>query len=1160
MSENYRLLTAVALMALATSVLSGQTFQGGVRGVVTDPGGAAIPNVKVDLINASTAEQRSTLSNAVGEYEFTSVNPATYTLQAEAPSFKKFEAKGVVVATAGFPTVDIKLQVGDVTQVVDVNAEAAAVETENASTGQVIDKQKLDDLPNMGRNPFYQTVKISQNVTPGGDPKFNRMEDQSGSSTISINGGPVTGNNYLLDGISITNSSNQAVIVPSIEATQEVKVQISTYDAEVGRTGGGTFNMYLKSGTNQIHADAFGYMWFNPLIANNYFANAAGIAKVPQMWHNYGGAVGGPLIIPKVYNGKNKTFFWIATENYRQNQTSSTNVAVPTALEKAGNFSQSKYSNGSELIIYNPLSSVVTNGVYTRTPFANNTIPASLMSPIGQALASYYPAPTSTPAYYGQPDFSVTTPQYDRAGQLDFKLDEEIKSWWRASASFLFYGSREPGYAYWNQTSSAIASPNQTVLYRNVDATQANTTLTPSPTLVIALRWGFNRYPNSNVADSAGLNLQSLGFPQSLINSFQLPAKQDYFPAISMGDLESYGGGGPNATVYYSRSFSGTASKFLGRHSLKFGGDFRSISVGGQASITNGAYSFTNGFTSAENASGSTILGTGASLASLLLGFPSAGSAVTTVSLADRVHYWGFFFQDDFRVNNKLTLNFGVRYEYEGGVYSPTNGFNPGFNTTATNPLQSAVPSLVLKGVLEYAGIGGAPTSAFNPNHDKFGPRVGFAYALNPKTVIRGGYGLFWAPLSFGLQSTFGYTATTSYVSSNDGGATPANSLSNPFPTGILQPSGNTLGGLAGVGGQNITAPALNARSTRVHQYSFDIQRELPGQFVLTVGFAGSVTHDLVQGTPSININQLPDADLSLGTKLTTKVANPFYGTPGGTVNLAATTTTLLQTLLPYPQFGTVLISSPSNGRAIYYSGFAKVQKRLSFGLNFLNTITWSQNEDNSNSQTITYMPAASGVQDYSNFGAEWGLAAINTPWRWTTAINYKLPFGKGEKFANKSTLLDLAVGGWAINVQTTMQTGFPVAISQTNLNSAIGAGGQRPNATGISPVTSGSLESRLNDYINPAAFSQAPIYTFGNVSRTLGMRGPGQAQTDFSLFKTYGVGEHFRTQFRFEVFNLTNTPLFDGLNTTYGNSAFGTITNQANYPRIVQLGLRFTY
>ena len=257
LSLSYRS-SAVAVTLVCAFSMHAQTFQGGVRGIVADHTGAAMPDAMVTLVNEATGERRQTLSNSAGEYTFTAVLPATYTVRAEAPSFKRFEQTGVVVATQGFPTVDIKLQLGDVTQTVNVSGEVSLVEAANASTGQVVDKQKLDELPNMGRNPFYQTVKISQNVTPGGDPKFNRMEDQSGSSQISINGGPITGNNYTLDGIAITNSANQAVIVPTIEATQEVKLQISTYDAEIGRTGGGTFNMYLRSGTNALHFSAFG--------------------------------------------------------------------------------------------------------------------------------------------------------------------------------------------------------------------------------------------------------------------------------------------------------------------------------------------------------------------------------------------------------------------------------------------------------------------------------------------------------------------------------------------------------------------------------------------------------------------------------------------------------------------------------------------------------------------------------------------------------------------------------------------------------------------------------------------------------------------------------------------------------------------------------------
>jgi trimeric autotransporter adhesin len=1148
------------LLLLVTGVigLQAQTFQGGVRGRATDQGGAVVPDVIVTLINEATGEQRSTLSNEAGEYTFPAVNPATYTLRAQARSFKKFEHPGILVATQGFPTVDIQLELGDVTQTINVNAEVSIVESANASTGQVIDKQKLDDLPNMGRNPFYETVKVSQNVTPAGDPKFNRMEDQSGSSQISINGGPVTGNNYTLDGIAITNSANQAVIVPTIEATQEVKLQISTYDAEVGRTGGGTFNMYLRSGNNSLHFAGFGYQWMNDMIANNFFANAASIPKVPQMWKNYGGSVGGPVVIPRLYNGHNRTFFWIAGEAYRQNQTSSTKISVPTALERVGDFSQSKYTNGSLQTVYDPLTTVINaSGAYTRQAFPGNVIPASRLSPIGLKLASYYPNPNQPSTYYGQTNFNVTAPQYDRADQLDFKLDQELTSRWRASVSYLHYGSREPSYAYWGN----IASPGQSLLVRHVDATQANTTFSATPTTVIAVRWGFNRYPNTTFSYSTGFDLAGLGFGQSLIGSLQLAPSQLYFPSITMGDLGSFGGGGPTATTYYSTSLSGTASKFVGRHTLKIGGDYRAIHVAGTPAPTEGSYSFSSGFTNNENTSGSAILGTGASLAGLLLGYPSAGSAVTSDNLSNMVRYSAVFLQDDFRVTSKLTLNFGLRYEYETGIFSPTNRFNPAFDTKAVNPVQSQVSGIATLGVLEYAAQNGYGTTAGNPNRDKFGPRFGFAYALDPKTVVRGGYGLFWAPLSFGLQSTFGYTAITNYVSSNDGGATPANSLGNPFPSGVLQPSGNTLGLLAGIGGQNISAYDSTARSTRVHQYSFDIQRELPKGLAVVAGFAGSTTHDLIQGTPSININQLPDQYLSMGSKLAAKVANPFYGTAGGVVNLAASTTTQAQLLLPFPEFGTVSLVNTDQGHALYYSFYLKAQKQMGHGLNLLTTVTWARNENDSNGTSNTYATNGSTAsQDNYNRAAEWGRSLVDTPWRWTSAINYALPFGKGRPYLSHSRFLDLLAGGWNLNLQTTMQTGFPVAISQSNLNSIVGAGVQRPNATGLTPVTDGSLEDRLTHYINPAAFTQAPAYTYGNVSRVIPMRGPGQANCDLSVFKTYNVREGLKAQFRFEIFNLTNTPLFDNLNTTFGSATFGQITNQANYPRIVQLGVRFSY
>jgi hypothetical protein len=1150
-------------LVLSICVLTGgfaiwaQSFHGGIRGTVTDSSGAAIGEARLTLTEQATGIGRSSISEAGGGFNFPDLNPSTYTITVEKPGFKKLDQKNIVVSTQEFLTVDLKLDVGEVTQSVEVTAaDVPLLETENASTGQVIDNQKLADLPNMGRNPFYEGVKISQNVTPGGDPKFNRMEDQSGSSQISIAGGPVTGNNYLLDGIAITDSSNHAVIIPSIEAVQEVKLQINTYDAEVGRTGGGTFNLFLKSGTNQLHGDGFGYTWVQPWLANTFFADASGrnasgalIQPVAnQPFYNYGAAIGGPIVIPKLYNGKNKTFFWLSGEGYRQTEANGTTLAVPTALERQGDFSQSFTKAGTQQVMYNPTPT-------GRVPFVGNKIPQSLLNPVGLNLASYYPLPNQPTTYYGQPNFSTTGIIYDRADQVTTKLDQEITSWWRASVSYLHYGSREETNAYFGY--SDPGTPGQSMLVRHVDATQANTTLTPSPSTVVSLRWGFNRYPNRTYQlASQGMNLgpTGLGFPSSLVSALQY----DAFPAITMSsDMANFGSGSLSTTSYYSHSFSGSVSKFLGRHSLKSGVDFRAIHASGGGSPSPGAYTFTSAFTSASATS--TVAGTGGSLASMLLGFPSGGSATLTEPVGSQVDYWGFFVQDDFRMTKKLTLNFGVRYDYETGIHSNLNAL-VGFDPKAVNPIQSAVTGITTLGTVVYAGQNGF-TTATHPNSDKFAPRVGFAYSLDSKTSIRGGYGLLWAPYSFGLFSPLGYSNATNYVASTNNNISPANSLSNPFPAGLTPPAGNQSAALAYGGAVAFTFYDPYSHSTRIHQYSIDIQRELGAGFVLAIGYSGSVTHNLIQGTPTINVNQLPDSALALGaTALNAKVSNPFFGTAAGVGSLASSTVSESQLLLPFPEFSTLSMTGSDSNHALYNSVYAKMQKRLGNGLNFLTTYTWSRNMDESNGASNTFNSQQTTSQDNYNRAAEWSLATINTPGRFTTAINYILPFGQGQKFLNKSKLVDIAVGGWSFNVQNTLQTGFPLAVYQNNLNSAIGTSVQRPNATGLPAGTTGSLESRLGDYINPAAFTTAAAYTYGNIGRTLNLRGPGMANTDFSMFKTWAYRERYKAQFRLEVFNLTNTPQFYGPNTQVGSSTFGQITTQANFPRVFQIGVRFMF
>jgi trimeric autotransporter adhesin len=1159
MLSNRLPISVFALGLLAVPGLRAQSVHGGLRGAVSDPQGATVAGAKVTLLDEATGTARSTLSSSDGEYALTQVVPSTYTVVAENPGFKKFERKGIVVATQQFVTLDLKLEVGQVTESVLVSAEAPMLETSNASQGQVVDHQQLSDLPNLGRNPFMMS-KLAQNVVQVGNPGYNRMQDQSGSSQIAIAGGPVRGNNYLLDGIPITDASNRAIIIPSLEAVEEVKVQANTYDAEMARTGGGMFNTYLRSGGNSYHGSLLGYMRETSWLANTFFNNKAGLPITNQPFRNYGGSFGGPITIPKVYNGKNRTFFWLTFEGYRDTQAASSEFATPSMLERTGDFSQSFTRAGTPHLIYDPRTTRSDGaGGYLRDPFPGNIIPADRIDPVGRNIAATYVAPTSSAAYFGANNLSAAANLPSKADQWDGKVDQQITSWWRASLSYLRYYSLEPGETWF----PTVSSPAQWRLERKVDSTQVNTLLTPNATTVVSVRYGFNRFPNYGFQASQGFNPATLGFPNSFVKD--IPSLT--FPNVTMETMYSLGTNNNFYYVHHSNNLSGQLSKYKGRHSMKFGADYRRIHADGlDYQNSSGAFTFNDVFTRATPTK--TTAGTGSDLASMLLGYPNSGSGYIPTNLYDYADYYGIYAQDDFRVSSKLTLNLGVRWELEKGIQENNNGLITGFDRTATNPL-SAISGVPVVGVVQFAGVDGAKTSVGNPNMSKFGPRVGLAYQFDEKTTIRAGYGLFWAP-QFALGSPYnpeGYTASTPYVGSFDGGATPAGTLSNPFPAGLIQPAGNSRGGLTGVG-NSISIFDPNSRSPRVNQFSLDVQRQLPANIVLSAGYVGSRTSHLVLGTATRNMNQLYPQLLSMGSSLLDKVANPFYG-KGGAGVIGSATVSRAQLLLPFPQFGTLGVLFSDANSASYDSMILKAQKRFSQGLTFLAAYTWSRNMDMSSGGAGNNLNSGNvGPQDAYNMPAEWSLSNVHSPHRLSLASTYELPFGKGKAYLASSKAWDYIAGGWSINAIAVMQTGYPIQISQLNNNSVIGAASQRPNATGLSPATEGSLGDKINrqnstgsvGYLDPLAFSQAPQFTFGNTSRTLGLRGPGQVNWDLSVFKTVTVYERFKAQFRAEALNAMNTPLFRAPTAIYGNSQFGRITSQANFPRMIQLGLRLYF
>ncbi|GIU78353.1 MAG: hypothetical protein KatS3mg005_1591 [Bryobacteraceae bacterium] len=1139
------ILSCLLLCAFVLHLAEAQSFFGGLRGAVTDPGGAAVPLAKVSLIDESTGAERSTLTTQEGEFAFNQVVPSTYSLRVESPGFRVFERKGVAIATQQFTTVNVQLEVGQVTETVNVTEEAPLLETGSASQGQVVDRQKLIDLPNLGRNPFMMS-RLAQNVVQVGNPAYNRMQDQSGSSQISIAGGPVRGNNYLLDGIPITDALNRAIIIPSLEAVEEVKIQASTYDAEMARTGGGMFNTYLKSGGNTYHGSAFGYIRETEWAANTFFNNRAGLPRVDNPNRTWGGSLGGHLSIPRLYNGRNRTFWWSAWEAYSDTQATSAEFAVPTMKERAGDFSSSFARTGGMQVMYDPLT---TRNDGSRDPFAGNIIPASRIDPVGRNIAATYMPPSREARFFGDQNISAASRMKSKADQKTLKVDHQMTSWWRSSVSYLRYYSLEPGEDWF----PTVSSPAQWKLMRRVDATQWNNLMTLNSSTILNVRYGFNRFPNFSFQKSLGYDPAQLGFSPAFLRD----VTSYVFPNIAMETLHSLGTNSNSYYVHHSKNFSANASHFRGIHSLKAGFDFRRINADGiDLGNSSGAFSFNDQFTRALP--GRAVAGTGSDLASMLLGYPASGSGFVSNKLFNYADYYALYVHDDIRLFRTVTLNLGVRWERENGLAERNNALITGFDRDAVNPISAGLNGFTAKGAVQFAGVGSAPRTVGNPNLHKWGPRAGVAWQVSPSMTVRAGYGLYWAP-QFAIGAPYtpeGYTASTPYVGSNDNGFTPAGILSNPFPSGLNKPTGNALGALTGIG-RSLSLFDPDARSPRVHQFSFDIQRQFRGGIVASAGYVGSRTHHLVLGTASININMLPPEYFSLGAALNERVANPFFGRGGAGV-VGAPTIARQQLLRPFAAFGDINLLFSDQNRARYDSMVLKVQKRLDHGLSLLATYTFSKMFDASSGGAGNNLnQGAAGPQNPFDMAAEYALSNVDTPHRFSSGLTWQLP---GERLKPRRALYLLA-GGWSVNAVTVYQSGFPLQIRQnSNNNSVIGAASQRPNATGVSPATEGSTNARLDNWINPAAFSQASPFTFGNVSRTIGLRGPGIANWDISLFKTASITETYKLQFRAEAMNALNTPLFRSPNTAYGNAAFGRITSQANFPRLIQLGLRFYF
>jgi hypothetical protein len=1204
-----------------------QSNTGAIRGEVRDSTGAKVKGATVTLTNLGTKISRTATTNDAGIYQFGAIDPGDYKVRVEGAGFRTFELAHADVGLAATSTVDVTLQVGSSGDTVEVTASEPLLDTASASGGQLFDKQMVQDLPNLGRNPFI-FEKLDSNVTTTGDPRYVRAEDQTGLSQVSISGAPIGANNYVVDGIPISRSDGGVTFIPSPEAVSDTKVQANAYDAEVGRTGGGVFNTSLQSGSAVYHGVLYGETRQTPWAANNWFnapSASTGLksATSDDTTYLYAGAFGGPLPFMKKIKLLDNTFFWITEEGYRQAQfypSSSATTYVPTTAERNGDFSgdlvagslDPTSANYGKFVAWDPRSPLDSQGRRTQ-PFTDggviNKIPASLQTSVGKAMLNAFPAANLNGSSYSAQtaNFSLLNTFKTRSDMYSGKLEHTFAPWWSSGISYVHLATQEPsGFLLGGLT----LAENANKLLRYNDATAINNTFTLNPTTLLTVGYGFNRYYSASFQYSNGYDLVGMGFPSSFVS--QLQSKT--FPTTTINNVTNGRSiGGANGTVQEQASKNVVVgiSKTLNRHNVKVGYVYRLLKFNnGPNSVP--SFTFNGQYTSLKPTSPAST--TSLTFADMLIGAPSAASyTLNSGNFLQIANYHALYAQDDFRVSSKLTLNVGLRYEYELGQREASNRYNVGFNTNVTYNEPNTAAPVTLKGGLDFAGVNGAPTHCCSQSHAKWSPRIGFAFQPAPKTVIHGGFGVFYAPVGLAFAGS-GYAQATSYAPTTPvGGYTAIGAssfLANPFsatspiPTPLVQPSGNSLGPLTGIGSALPLTGTLSDYGRRfplVQQYSLDVQQDLWWGINFKLSYSGAHSRNILN---SANINQLSDATLAAyaanpATALNTSITNKYKvnGTingyqPTGIVN--SSTIGLGQSLLPYPQFGAVTVSL-SNGYSRYNALAVKVQKRMSHGLTVLSTYTWSANWDNlwsAGSQVYsTY-----GPQDVYNPNAERSRALNNVPNRFTAAFSYNLPFGKGQKFlGNVPWYVNELVGGWQINDEWVMQNGVPLSIQQTNLNTNYGTAGvggsyQRPNLVGDAhnACLSGRPQGRLgsatvygatgggSQYLNAAAFAPAKPYTYGNAPRMLPCQGPGSNNSDISINKNFKITEKVNAQFRAEALNAFNTPQFGSPTLTYvvtGNGAataptaatgtgqtLGNVTSQINYSRIIQLGGRISF
>ncbi|MCU1235769.1 MAG: hypothetical protein JWP63_3736 [Candidatus Solibacter sp.] len=1161
------LIAATVSIATAWSQESRAT----VLGRVTDASGAVIPATSITFLNQDTGVAARTESNSEGNYSSSFLIPGTYRITAEKPGFKNLVRSRVTLSVNDRVELNLTLEVGSQAESVTVTADASLLESSNVAVGRVISSEEVRNLP-IHLGDVDNMIRLGNGVAFTDEPAKDQPW-QPLNTAYAMAGSPSSRNEFTLDGSSNTfhDEARSAVgqaWTPIADVVSEFKVQTATFDVSTGSTEGGVVNVSLKSGTNKIHGSAFFNKETAKLDANSFFANAAGTPRANLNITNPGGTVNGPVYIPKVYNGKNRTFFlfgynWV--KSVASGGTAGGIVAtVPTEAERNGDFS-ALLKLGSVYQIYDPFSRTpAAGGLFQNQPLPGNIIPGDRINKVAKNILSYYPLPEQPGSVNGTNNLDRTNwPSRVIYHSTVYKFDHNISDRNRVmfrvttnrndnhSVDFFGYDNPSVGALFYQKSIGFAFSENYSF----------------GPTLNMDVRVSDSSFVRAQGPNEAGqkFTLTSAGFPAYLQNA--LGPSQRNFPSFAIPGYTSLGDRAPLYKNTETRSAGVTFYKMHGAHQIKFGGEFRvnpenRAGVSTTNSNTPLAFSATTAYTVGplSNAAAAPI---GQALASFLYGI--VGGSITVPSTSDFAEIdksIAGFVQDDWKVTRRLNINVGLRYEFQTALTERYNRSALGFDPTAAMPFaaqaqaayaQSPTPEIPVSqflpaGGLTFAGVNGLPRAVYNAPKTQFMPRVGFAYSPNARTVIRGGIGVFYGSLGVRLQDAIqtGFNQATNVISSNDGGITFASFLDNPFPTGILQPTGASLGTQTYLG-NSISFFNQNPHAPQLLKYQLDIQRELFGSFVASVGYLGSRGADLevsrsYKPFPNQYLSTSPVRDQTAINYLSANLPNPFANIPvfAGT-GRAGSVISRSALLAPYPHFSGIGYYT-YDGQSWYDALNMKLEKRFSHGYLVSGTYTFSK------------FLAANNLLNAGDAAPAKYLSPQDYPHHIAISAVYELPIGKGRPLLpGIKGVPRILIGDWNLSYVYTYQSGPPIAFGNVLLSG-------NPK-----DIPLGSADRTAAQWFNVNVFNRVTAQQLANNLITLsptfaGIRAASYNSSDASLIKQIPIHESVRLEARIDGLNIFNQVSFGVPNTTPTSTAFGAVTTQKNVPRRFQAALRLTF